>query len=146
MRPVSIHNILCLFQFRNSLFLSVLNAKRHIINFLLTSLPMAYTEKYRTSVFSYQKHVGPIYPKKAWKTKNNLLGRKNKQTVVDELKVRDNSLTNPKDIAEGFNDYCFAVIEILYLYKMKFRIDIIVYSWTCIFACLGYLIIDRFSV
>ena len=41
---------------------------------------------------------------------------------------------------------CFAVIETLYLCKMKFRIDIIVYSWTCIFACLGYLIIDRFSV
>ena len=38
MRPVLIHNILCLFQFRNCLFVSVLNAKRHIINFLLTSL------------------------------------------------------------------------------------------------------------
>ena len=44
-------------------------------------------------------------PKKAWKTINNLLGRKNKQTVVNELKLGDNSLTNPKDIAEGFNDY-----------------------------------------
>ena len=44
-------------------------------------------------------------PKKAWKIINNLLGRKNKQTVVNELKLGDNSLTNPKDIAEGFNDY-----------------------------------------
>ena len=44
-------------------------------------------------------------PKKAWKTINNLLGRKNKQTVVNELKLGDNSLTIPKDIAEGFNDY-----------------------------------------
>ena len=44
-------------------------------------------------------------PKKAWKTINNLLGRKNKQTVVNELKLGDNSLTNPKDIAEVFNDY-----------------------------------------
>ena len=31
--------------------------------------------------------------------------RKNKQTVVNELKLGDNSPTNPKDIAEGFNDY-----------------------------------------
>ena len=46
-------------------------------------------------------------PKNAWKTINNLLGRKDKQTVVhvNELKLGDNSLTNPKDIAEGFNDY-----------------------------------------
>ena len=44
-------------------------------------------------------------PKKAWKTINNVLGRKNKQTVVNELKLGDNSLTNPKDIAEVFNDY-----------------------------------------
>ena len=44
-------------------------------------------------------------PKKAWKTINNLLGRKNKQTVINELKLGDNSLTNPKDIAEVFNDY-----------------------------------------
>ena len=36
-------------------------------------------------------------PKKAWKTINDLLGRKNKQTVVNELKLGDNSLTNPKD-------------------------------------------------
>ena len=37
-------------------------------------------------------------PKKAWKTINNLLGRKNKQTVVNERKlaIGDNSLTNPK--------------------------------------------------
>ena len=44
-------------------------------------------------------------PKKAWKTINDLLGRKNKQTVINELKLGDNSLTNPKDIAEVFNDY-----------------------------------------
>ena len=44
-------------------------------------------------------------PKKAWKTINDLLARKNKQIVVNELKLGDNSLTNPKDIAEVFNDY-----------------------------------------
>ena len=43
--------------------------------------------------------------KKAWKTINNLLGRKNKQTVVNELKLGDNSLANSKDIADAFNDY-----------------------------------------
>ena len=46
-----------------------------------------------------------INPKKAWKTINDLLGRKNKQTVVNELKLGDNSLTNPKDIAEVLYDY-----------------------------------------
>ena len=44
-------------------------------------------------------------PKNAWKTINNLLGRQSKPTVVNELKLGDNSLTGPKDIAEGFNDY-----------------------------------------
>ena len=33
------------------------------------------------------------------------MGRKNKQKVINELKLGDNSLTNPKDIAEVFNDY-----------------------------------------
>ena len=30
---------------------------------------------------------------------------KNKQTTVNEIKLGDNSLTNPKDIAGGFIDY-----------------------------------------
>ena len=44
-------------------------------------------------------------PKEAWKTINNLLGRQSKSTTVNELKLNESSLTNPKDIAEGFNDY-----------------------------------------
>jgi exonuclease III len=44
-------------------------------------------------------------PKEAWKTINSLLGRRNKPTIVNELKLGENSLTNPKDIAEGFNEY-----------------------------------------
>ena len=36
---------------------------------------------------------------------NNLLGRKNKPTIVNELKLGENCLANPEDIAEGFNDY-----------------------------------------
>ena len=43
-------------------------------------------------------------PKEAWKTINNILGRQSKPTVVNELKLGENSLTNTKDIAEGFND------------------------------------------
>ena len=44
-------------------------------------------------------------PKRAWKSINNLLGRQNKPTVVNELNLNDKNLTTPKDIAEGFNDY-----------------------------------------
>ena len=44
-------------------------------------------------------------PKQAWKTINSLLGRHNKPTIVNDLKLGENSLTNPRDIAEGFNDY-----------------------------------------
>jgi hypothetical protein len=40
-------------------------------------------------------------PKEAWKTINNILGRLSKPTVVNELKLGENSLTNTKDIAEG---------------------------------------------
>jgi hypothetical protein len=44
-------------------------------------------------------------PKRAWKSINNLLGRQNKPTVVNELNLDQNNLTSPKNIAEGFNDY-----------------------------------------
>ena len=48
-----------------------------------------------------QKHN----PKQARKTINNLLGRQIKQTVVNELDIEGEILTNPEDIAEGFNNY-----------------------------------------
>ena len=48
-----------------------------------------------------QKHN----PKQAWKTINNLLGRQNKQAVVNELVIEGEILANPEDIAEGFNNY-----------------------------------------
>ena len=44
-------------------------------------------------------------PKKAWKSINNLLGRQNKPTVINELRVGENHLANHKDIAEGLNEY-----------------------------------------
>ena len=39
-------------------------------------------------------------PKKAWKSINNLLGRQNKQTVVNELNVNEDNLTSPEERAE----------------------------------------------
>jgi hypothetical protein len=45
------------------------------------------------------------YPKEAWKTINDILGRQSKPTIVNELKLGENSLANTKDISEGFNDY-----------------------------------------
>ena len=42
--------------------------------------------------------------KEAWKTIKNILGRKSEPTVVNELKLGENSSRNTKDIAEGFND------------------------------------------
>ena len=44
-------------------------------------------------------------PKEALKTINDILGRQRKPTVVNELKLGENNLTNTRDIAEGFNDY-----------------------------------------
>ena len=73
---------------------------RRIRNRVNIELKNAKKEYYSTRIADEETN-----PKKAWKTINDLLGRQNKQTVVNELKLGDNSLTNPKDIAEVFNDY-----------------------------------------
>ena len=44
-------------------------------------------------------------PKEAWKTINNLIGRQNKSTPVNELKLDESSLTNPKDIYTDIYTY-----------------------------------------
>ena len=44
-------------------------------------------------------------PKKAWKTVNDILGRKQRADDVREIKINDHSLTSPEEIAERFNDY-----------------------------------------
>ena len=36
---------------------------------------------------------------------NNLLGRQNKQTVVNELNVNEDNLTSPEEISDGFNNH-----------------------------------------
>ncbi len=58
-------------------------------------------KEYYSSTIAGQK----FDPKRAWKSINNLLGRQNKRTVVNELNLGENNLTSPIDIAEGFNDY-----------------------------------------
>ena len=44
-------------------------------------------------------------PKEAWKTINNLLGKKAKRTIVNELDMNKNILQDPQEIVEGFNEY-----------------------------------------
>ena len=70
---------------RNKVIIELRNAKRD----------------YYSSKIADQK----FNPKKAWKSINNLLGRQNKPTVVNEINLDGKSFTTPKDIAEGFNDY-----------------------------------------
>ena len=55
-------------------------------------------------------------PKKAWKSINNLLGRQNKPTVVNEINLGGKKFTTPKDIAEGFNDYFSSGIIIKFFF------------------------------
>ena len=43
-------------------------------------------------------------PKKAWKTVNDILGRKQRTDDVREI-INDHSVTSPEEIAEKFNDY-----------------------------------------
>ena len=44
-------------------------------------------------------------PKKAWKTVNEILGRKQRVDDVSEIKINDHSVTSPEEIAEKCNDY-----------------------------------------
>lgn len=44
-------------------------------------------------------------PKAAWKKINNLLGKPNRPTKVNELNLNGMKLTSHDDIAEGFNTF-----------------------------------------
>ena len=44
-------------------------------------------------------------PKEAWKSINQILGRQTKQMTVNELNIGENILSDPQEIADGFNDY-----------------------------------------
>ena len=61
--------------------------------------------KGKTNYFSSRIADQKYNPKEAWRSINNLLGKQNKNLKVNELKVGGNILNNPKDIAEGFNNY-----------------------------------------
>ena len=62
--------------------------------------------KAKTNYFSSRIANQKYNPKEAWRLINNLLGKQNKNSKVNELKVGGgNILNNPKDIAEGFNNY-----------------------------------------
>ena len=44
-------------------------------------------------------------PKRAWKTINNLLDRSCNDTVINELKINNDSITSPEEMADAFNEY-----------------------------------------
>ena len=60
----------------------------------------AKTNYYSSKIFNQKSN-----PKKAWRSINNLLGKRNKNSKINELILEGNTLNNPKDIAEGFNNY-----------------------------------------
>ena len=49
--------------------------------------------------------VKNVIQRKQWQSINNLLGKQNKHSKINELKIEENILNNPKDFAEGFNNY-----------------------------------------
>ena len=44
-------------------------------------------------------------PKRAWKTVNDILGRKQQENCVNEIRFNDHSITSPDEIAQTFNEY-----------------------------------------
>ena len=73
---------------------------KQIRNKVNTELRNAKKDYYPSKIASQKQN-----PKQAWKTINNLLGRQCKQTVVNQLDIEGETLTNNEDIAESFNNY-----------------------------------------
>ena len=61
--------------------------------------------KTKRSYFLTNIEVNKNNPKKTWKTLNSLLGKKSKNTIVRNIKVEGHDITEPKKIAELFNNY-----------------------------------------
>ena len=61
--------------------------------------------KAKKDYFSNQIASHKCNSKAVWKTINNLLGRQNKPTIVNEFNMEDSKLNNPRGIAEGFNEF-----------------------------------------
>ena len=57
----------------------------------------------KTNYYSNKIASQKANPKEAWKTINQILGRKNKPTIINELQISNNTLQSPEEIAEGFN-------------------------------------------
>ena len=73
-------------------------AARNEVNIKLRNAKQNY---YSTKIAHGQK----CNPKEAWKKINNLLGKKTKQTIVNELDMNKNIVQDPQEIVEGFNEY-----------------------------------------
>jgi hypothetical protein len=54
----------------------------------------------------------------------NLLGRQNKQTVVNELNVIEDHLTSPEEFAKGFNNH-FQILAQIWPAKLILQITIL---------------------
>jgi hypothetical protein len=65
-----------------------------------TQLRLAKKEYYTNKISSESQN-----PKAAWKTIISLIGKQNIPTKVNELNINNVKLTNPEDMAKGFNDY-----------------------------------------
>ena len=68
------------------------------------------------SVWSHLKHTKANYyigelnkhnnnPKEMWNTVNKLINKNSKTTNVTELKINDETISKPQDIAEAFNTF-----------------------------------------
>ena len=68
------------------------------------ALRRAKSAYYRSKIASQNNN-----PKRAWKTINNLLGRSCNDTVINELKINNNSITSPEEMADAFNEYCVQI-------------------------------------
>ena len=73
---------------------------KQIRNKINTELRNAKKEYYSSKIASQKQN-----PNQAWKTINNLLGRQGKKTVVNQLDIEGETLTNNEDIEESFNNY-----------------------------------------
>ena len=72
-------------------------SSRNIVNVAL--------RKAKSAFYASQIENVTANPKKAWKTVNDILGRKQRTDDVREIKINDHSVTSPEEIAEKFNDY-----------------------------------------
>ena len=69
-------------------------------NKVSVALRRAKSAYYRSKIASQNNN-----PKRAWNAINNLLGRSCNDTVINELKISNDSITSPEEMADAFNEY-----------------------------------------